>query len=193
MALDPSRRLSADFTLGEFINTSKRPLTEADVPQIQWWVDTILQPARRANGRIRITSYIRPEDVGRAHENGGGIDVVPIDVTVPTLHAWIATYQASSFGRIIDERNHVHVARPGPEAWAGRGVVLREPVEGQYEFASIVPAPVLAALGATNDPFVRVASALAHGTVPAVADLTVVLLWIGAFLLLLLAWKRRSR
>lgn len=141
--LSPDIRLSANFTVGEFQARSKRTLTDADLPQLRAWVDSFLQPLRRQVGPIEITSYVRPADVGRAHENGGGVDFVTADME--RAFQWAATYLPHTFGRLIHERNHLHVARRGPEAWAGQGVVLREPIEGQYELASIAIIPLIPA------------------------------------------------
>lgn len=137
--LDLLAPVSANFRLGEFAGASKRALTESDLPRIQWWADTILQPFRDIIGPVRITSYIRPEDVGKAHENGGGIDIVPSNVSITEGFDLFRAHLHGRYGRVINERNHIHIARPGPERWAGYNVALNEPTEGEYVLAGPIP------------------------------------------------------
>lgn len=138
-------QLSVNFTLAEFQAASHRPLTESDLPALNYFANQILQPIRRVWGPIRITSFVRPDDIGKAHENGGAVDFVPESASIETVFQWIAVNQPAVFGRVIQERTHIHITRPGPEPWAGYGVVLREPVEGTYVLANVA-APVLAGI-----------------------------------------------
>lgn len=151
MAL-PSQ-LSVNFSLDEFQRVSNRPITEADLPALQQLVNQVLQPARRVWGPIRITSYIRTGDnaIGRggSHVDGGAVDFVPVNASINDVFSWIAINLPTAFGRVINERDHIHITRPGPENWAGSGVVLYEPVEGQYEFASVAPFVVASAVPLT--------------------------------------------
>lgn len=137
-------QLSVNFSVAEFQRASTRVLTSADLPMMEYWTGNHLQPARRELGRLRITSYIRDTDTGRAHENGGGVDVVPLDVSIDEAFEWMTRNLAPRLGRIIHERDHIHLARPGGEPWAGQGVVLIEPVEGVYQFATVLPATFVA-------------------------------------------------
>lgn len=139
--------LSVNFTLAEFAAASHRPLTDADLPALTYFANQILQPIRRVWGPLRITSFIRPEDVGKAHESGGAVDFVPVDADLETVFQWIAVNQPAVFGRVIQERTHIHITRPGPEPWAGTGVVLREPTEGTYVLASVAPVALAGVLG----------------------------------------------
>jgi hypothetical protein len=147
MSLSDLTIVSANFAAGEFARVSKRPLAVSDLPNMQALANAVLQPIRRTFGPVYLTSYIRPADIGRAHENGRAIDFVMSDAaTLEAAFQWAATFLSGQFGRIIHERDHVHVTLPGPEAWAGRGVVLREPREGEYTFASIAPIVVAGTL-----------------------------------------------
>lgn len=141
--------LSVNFTLAEFQAVSNRPITEADIPTLQYLVNQILQPLRRVWGPIRVTSYIRTGDIaagrGGAHVNGGAVDFVPVNATIDEVFTWAAINLPSVFGRIINERDHIHVTRPGGENWAGYGVVLYEPTEGNYVLATVA-APALASV-----------------------------------------------
>jgi hypothetical protein len=175
--------ITANFALGEFQRASTRVLHDSDVPAITTWATQILQPARNALGRIRITSYIRHTDHGRAHENGGGIDVVTLDRDLGESFDWMRQNLRGRFGRIIFERNHIHLARRGPEPWAGDGVELVEPVEGRYQLATILPAVEIVAPVAelVGDPFAAVVGR--QPTSWETAGLVLLLLALGAYLL----------
>lgn len=145
--------LSANFTLEEFQAVSDVRLTPLHELRAQYFAGVILQPLRREFGwPIKLTSFVRAQDTGDVHENGDGLDFQPCrncpeppDATefarrLETMFQWLAKYKAAEFGTLIDERNHLHITRPGSQ---GRvGYVLREPTEGSYVLANI--APVLA-------------------------------------------------
>jgi hypothetical protein len=154
--LDSNLRLSANFTVGEFQRASNRTLVLADLPAMELLVNQILQPVRRQFGEVRITSFVRSGDTGRAHERGGAVDFVPVEASMDMVFDWLCRFHAGAFGRLIHERDHLHVTRPGPEPWAGHGVCLIEPVEGEYQFAGITPLVVTGGgLAVAGTPIVR--------------------------------------
>lgn len=121
-----------------------------------YWEPMVLRPLRRAMGfPIVITSADRKFG-GPAHQQG---DASALDLGVAgndpaklermfqhlALHnAELARGQPHQVGAVIHERDHIHLARPGPERWAGYGRVLREPKEGQYVLASFGFPPAVA-------------------------------------------------
>jgi hypothetical protein len=148
-------RLTANYVLSEFEKASHRALTPAEKERAGRFARELLQPARRAMGwPIFITSFVRTRDVGSgAHADGGAVDVQPckscggqaiskaeFEARLESLFVFLATYMPHAFGSCIHERTHVHLTLPGVQ---GRtGVVMREPIEGEYELASFTPLAV---------------------------------------------------
>lgn len=128
-------QLSKDFQLKEFEAVSHRKLTAAEIQKAQQHVGWILQPLRRRFGRIKLTSFVRTgTNVGGGnHANGDGLDWVPLDATIDEVFEFMAMNMTLAFGELIHERNHIHHSLPGAKGEFGE--VMREPVEGRYEFA----------------------------------------------------------
>lgn len=131
MATD--RQLSPNFWLHEFPCWERA--TEAEVARLTQTVALVLQPARNRWGALRPSSWRYWSDgcIPRtgAHEDPGTVDVVPLAASVEDVFAWIARaiVPLGYVGRLINERDHVHVQprTPGMEVQ-----VLREPTEGHY-------------------------------------------------------------
>lgn len=155
--------LSRNFTTEEFARACgwheeegrvvpDRELTDVELEAARWWASSILQPARDDLGPIIITwrdrhggvarGYVRPNSA--SHSERGAVDVYTLAVPTRRLYEWLAERRRIlPIGRVIYERNHVHVARRGPEPWAGEGLAFLEPREGVYELDESVSPVVL--------------------------------------------------
>lgn len=92
--------------------------------------------------RSAVLQFQLRDDKLRAHDREGArAHELRGQELVSETHAWAAANLPGSFGKLIDERDHLHVTAPGV---GGTGVVLHEPTEGQY---SIGPFPVPLAAG----------------------------------------------
>lgn len=133
MATD--RQLSRHFWLHEFPGWEQA--TEEEVERLRSTViEPILQPTRDRWGVIWPSSWTHWRSGRRrtgAHADGGAVDFVPRDAPIPVVHAWMAANLRDRIGELIDERDHIHVTRWG---LGGRGQVLVEPTEGEYEAAT---------------------------------------------------------
>lgn len=163
MATD--RRLGSYFWLHEF--PCWLHASESDIETLRRQVVRIADPTRREWGQLTPTSWkwwrdgCRPRSgahadagtfdfqaTGRIRELGGN-PYVSWDQAEERERAireqahrevgrWMATYLPSDYyGQIIDERNHIHVTRPGVGGREGQsptGMALREPREGEYEY-----------------------------------------------------------
>lgn len=112
-----------------------------------WWIATpgqvaeaeatarrVVDPAWAQFGPLVVTSWMWWQDGCRprtgAHSDPGTLDLVPLRAPVGQVARWIAAALPASYGTIIDERDHIHVTRPG---FQGRtGYALYEPEEGVY-------------------------------------------------------------
>lgn len=143
--------LTANFTLAEFQSVSDVQLDAVQQMYAQWFATHILQPLRDQFGwPIKITSFVRSRDVGKPHEQGNALDFQPCKNCpavaqdpgefarrLEAMFVWLAQYKSVEFGTLIDERTHLHVTRPGFQSRTG--YVLREPTEGNYVLANILP------------------------------------------------------
>lgn len=125
--------LTENFTLDEFQKASHATLTAAQIVRAKQLAQILQVPRELLKTRIVISSFVRTRNIGGgSHADGYAVDFYPLDVSMGRLFNWIAANQQHQFGRIIYERNHIHMTLPGPQPWAGHGVVLVEPKEGEY-------------------------------------------------------------
>lgn len=128
----------ADKPLSAYVRLSDLPCWwEASGVQVQaaeGTVRRIIDPAWRAFGPMVVTSWMWWQDGCRprtgAHSDPGTLDFVPLRASVGQVARWIAASLPTSYGTIIDERDHIHVTRPGYRGKVGEA--LYEPTEGTY-------------------------------------------------------------
>lgn len=152
-------RLSPNFTAQEFaracgwhledgVEVPDRELTPAELEVARWFAIALLQPARDELGGIFVVwrdrhgqvarGFVRPNS--NSHQACGSVDIFSVGVPIYDLYRWFAARRkALPVGRVIYERNHVHLARRGPESWAGDGLAFLEPEEGRYELDESIP------------------------------------------------------
>ena len=146
-----------DAQLSRSIRLSSFPgwelATAADALKARWTALNILQPTIDRWGPIRLTSWRRwSRDNWRDlrtgdHADGGTVDFVPRRASVPRVWNWMGANLRGKYGSLINERDHIHVTRPGIGVKPGTSEFLHEPTEGVYHEASVgVPAVVMAGL-----------------------------------------------
>lgn len=150
--------LSAHFTLAEFADASNRTLGANEIARARRFASELLEPLRKRMGfPIRITSFWRYGDNG-AHGTADAIDIQPcrtciagdpleqpeFDSRLENMFTSLAQYDASRFGVLIHERNHLHLTLPGVQDRTG--AVYREPIEGEYVFANVAALALPAAV-----------------------------------------------
>ncbi len=75
------------------------------------------------------------------------MDFVPRRAGVTQVWRWMGANLRGMYGSLINERDHIHVTRPGIGVAPGQAEFLNEPTEGVYEPATVgVPTVVLAGL-----------------------------------------------
>lgn len=141
--------LTPHFTVDEFQAVSRVQLTVAHKDKAGYFAQRILEPARVHFGwPIQLTSFVRAD--GSPHNDGEALDFRPCPAcaTRPTaaelaqrmndLFTWLAVNHAGAFGKLIHERDHLHVTRNNFQG--AHGEVYYEPREGEYVTANIAPA-----------------------------------------------------
>lgn len=144
-------QLSPDFRLSSAPCWERA--TVADALAFRWTAINILQPTADAWGPLQITSWrhwtkdnCREARTGD-HADGGTVDFVPRRATVSRVASWMAANLRGRYGSLINERDHIHVTRPGIGVAPGVSEYLHEPTEGVYVPASSAPpALIMAAL-----------------------------------------------
>lgn len=139
----------SNFLDAEFRNASHRDLTPEEWELAEWWRWQVLQPLRNEFGPIRISSYVRTRKPGTTraetgpHKDGNAIDLVPLspEVSISQLanRAAATALRGGLIAQVIDERDHVHLARV--LVGSATGGYLQEPTEGDYRLLSGVPTP----------------------------------------------------
>lgn len=144
-------QLSPDIRLSSFPCWERA--TAAEALAARWTARNILQPVIDRWGPIHISSWTRWRADGCArartgdHADGGTVDFVPVHADVATVWRWMGPNLAGRYGSLINERDHIHVTRPGVGVAPGAVEFLNEPTEGVYIPARLgLPTPVLAAL-----------------------------------------------
>lgn len=128
--------------------------TAADALAFRWTAINILQPTADRWGPLAITSWThwtrdncRDPRTGD-HEDGGTLDFVPRRASVGDVWRWMGANLRGRYGSLINERDHIHVTRPGIGVKPGQSEFLHEPTEGVYVAASAAP-PALIMAGLT--------------------------------------------
>lgn len=112
--------------------------TADDLPALRWTAENILQPTVDRWGPLYLTSwrYWRSSGCIDArtgdHADAGTVDFVPASASVEDVWRWMGANLKGRYGSLIEERDHIHVTRPGVGVEPGRFEFLREPVEGVY-------------------------------------------------------------
>lgn len=130
-----SRTFPPNFPLQEFKDGSDRALSSAMIDKAWLFATTILQPMRDALGyaicipRNGFVGGIHSANGG--HYSGDAVDVVACDRSAAKLDAmYMWGRQHLQFGKLIHERDHLHITLPG---FAGAyGLAFSEPTEGHY-------------------------------------------------------------
>lgn len=144
--LSPSFRLSS-FPCWELA-------TAAQALMLRSTVLGILQPVVDAWGPITVTSWNRwtrndCRDLRTGdHADAGTVDFAPRRASVARVWSWMGANLRGRFGSLINERDHIHVTRPGIGVKPGTSEFLYEPSEGVYVPSSAAP-PALIMAGLT--------------------------------------------
>jgi len=121
----------SNFRLSEFPGWEKATEAEVKILELEA-VRNFLQPVRDKWGIIRPSSWLRWSD-GRlrtgAHADPATVDFVPGQASIPDVFQW-ARSSGLPFGKLIDERDHIHRTRPGVQGAQQQAYV--EYVEGSY-------------------------------------------------------------
>ena len=126
---------------------------------MEWTARNILQPIINRWGPVTITSWrwwVRSgcvEERTGDHEDPGTIDFVPMRARVSDVHNWMGAQLVEPNGRplygsLIDERDHIHLTRPGVGTALDVPEFLVEPVEGEYHELPIPRRATVALLAA---------------------------------------------
>ena len=134
MAIDRALSSTGWFWLREFPGWEKIPSGDIRIRKLETLVEQVLDPTRERWGPLDISSWTYWSDgTARtgAHADGGAADFVPRHADVPAVAYWMATaLPTSSYGKIIDERDHIHVTRSGLQGATGQYFI--EPLDGEY-------------------------------------------------------------
>jgi hypothetical protein len=136
--------LTAHFSRSELVKASVRTPTDAQIAKGKRLCE-LVEPSRAKLGfPVYITSFIRDSGSG-VHKYGDAGDFgvagnkrSDVDALFDDMRFHLPK---SSYGKIINERTHVHVTLPG--AQGAVGLVYLEPVEGEYTLLSSVAIVVL--------------------------------------------------
>ena len=115
--MDPSFRLSPNFTLGEFTTTQHRRLWQANFNEALAYIDRLtetaemLQVVRDKFGPIQVNSGFRGPALNKAiggsktsqHRFGEAVDFVPLAATLQEVFWWIVNESGLGFHQIILE------------------------------------------------------------------------------------------
>lgn len=142
-------QLSTDFRLSSAPCWDRA--TVADALAFRWTALNILQPTADRWGPLAITSWrhwtrdnCRDARTGD-HGDGGTVDFVPRRASIARVANWMAANLRGRYGSLINERDHIHVTRPGIGVRPGTSEYLNEPTEGVYVAASVAPPALVVA------------------------------------------------
>lgn len=127
------------FPLDDFERASDTPLEAVDREVALYFAWQILMPMRRMCGHaLYITAFkqSRGHSPNSVHGKAQAIDVGVAGNDSQKLEAlfkWASIYLPSRFGKLIFERDHLHITTPGSQG--AHGECWREPKEGEYHLA----------------------------------------------------------
>ena len=135
----PGEQGDSNFSLHEFPGWENATEAQVGILELEA-VRSFLQPVRDRWGVIRPSSWMRWRD-GRprtgAHADPGTVDFVPAAASIPVVFQWIRS-SGLPYGKLIDERDHIHRTRPGTQGATQEAYV--EYAEGSYASADVVEA-----------------------------------------------------
>ncbi len=134
--------MATDTQLSRHFRLSSFPCwelaTPADALNLRWTVLNLLQPTADRWGPLTVTSWRRWTRNDCAdlrtgdHADAGTVDFVPQRATVEQVWNWMGGELRGKYGSLINERDHIHVTRPGVGVAPGTSEFLYEPTEGVY-------------------------------------------------------------
>jgi hypothetical protein len=124
-------RGDSNFSLHEFPGWEQATEAQIKILELEA-VRPFLQPIRDRWGRIDPSSWLRWRSGERrtgSHADPGTVDFVPALATIPEVFQWIRA-MGLPYGKLIDERDHIHRTRPGVQGATQEAYV--EYAEGSY-------------------------------------------------------------